>query len=391
MKPLGVAVGICMLLLAGCGSNTASQESSSKLPPEIVIGAAIAKTGVLAPYDASIAAIEQLVDETNEHGGIDGHKLRLIQADTRTDPQRAVVAAQEVVEEGADVMIDTCEALTADAEAKIAEEHDLLNFTLCENAPGFGPPHTGRLAFSANPSLLSESSAGASFLYSKGVRRPFLFRDTAYIYGKADCAGFEQSWKHLGGEIAGSANFKITDQVVAAQVDELSNSDADSIAMCSSPPGGAAAIKQIRAAGIDLPIMASSGFDGTFWTKGIPNLDNIYYTANGSIYDPPDPATGKLLRKLKRAGVDTDISTNLLSAYAAGQLILAAIRETGSVDGNAMADVLEEKPHNTIVGRVRYSEDNHYPSRTWPIYAFRNRFPILVTKVTPRFIPEYGG
>ena len=161
--------------------------------------------------------------------------------------------------------------------------------------------------------------------------------------------------------------------------------------MCSSPPGGAAAIKQIRAAGIDLPILASSGFDGTFWTKGIPNLDDIYYTANGSIYDPPDPATGKLLRKLKRAGVDTDISTNLLSAYAAGQLILAAIRETDSVDGNAMADVLEEKPHNTIVGRVRYSEENHYPSRTWPIYAFRNRFPILVTKVTPRFIPEYGG
>ena len=222
VKPLGVAVGICTLLLAGCGSNTASEESSSELPPEIVLGAAIAKTGVLRPYDASIAAIEQLVDETNEHGGINGHKLRLIQADTRTDPQRAVVAAQEVVEDGADVMIDTCEALTADAEAKIAEEHGLLNFTLCENAPGFGPPHTGRLAFSANPSLLSESSAGASFLYGKGVRRPFLFRDTAYIYGKADCAGFEQSWKHLGGEIAGSANFKITDQVVAAQVAELS-------------------------------------------------------------------------------------------------------------------------------------------------------------------------
>jgi branched-chain amino acid transport system substrate-binding protein len=378
-------------VLAGCGSGGGTTSSASGLPKEIVIGAAIGKTGILAPYDASVAAVERLVAETDEHGGIEGHNLRLIQADTQSNPQRAVVAAQEVVEQGANVMLSTCEALTADAEAKIAEEHDLINFTLCENAPGFGPPTTGQLSFSANPSLLSESSAGASFLHSKGIKRPFLFRDTAYTYGKADCSGFEQAWKHLGGEIAGSADFKITDQVVAPQVDALANSDADAVAMCSSPPGGAAAIKQIRAAGIDVPILASSGFDGTFWTKGIPDLNDIYYTSNGSIYDPPDAATGKLLRKLKRAGVNTDVSTNLLSAYAAGQLILAAIRETDSVDGKAMADALEAKPHKTIVGWVHYSEDDHYPSRTWPIYAFKNRIPILVTEVKPRFIPEYGG
>lgn len=380
-----------MAALPGCGGNGDEKTAAGELPSEIVIGAAIAKTGVLAPYDASVAAVEQLVEETNEAGGIDGHQLKLIEADTRSDPQRAVVAAQEVVEDGADVMLSTCESLTADAEAEIAEEHDILNFTLCENAPGFGPPHTGRLAFSANPSLLSESSAGASFLWSKGARKPFLFRDTAYVYGKADCSGFEQTWKHLGGEIAGSADFKITDQVVSAQVDQLAASDADAVAMCSSPPGGAAAIKQIRAAGIDVPIIASSGFDGTFWTKGIPDLSGIYFTSNGSIYDPPDPATGKLLRKLRRGGVDTDVSTNLLSAYAAGQLILASIRETGTTEGNALADALEAKPHRTIVGKVTYTPEDHYPSRTWPIYVFKDRKPSLLTEVKPEFLPEYGG
>jgi branched-chain amino acid transport system substrate-binding protein len=382
---LGVAVA-----LGGCGAAGTTNPTSG-LPKEIVIGAAIAKTGILAPYDASVAAVERLVDETDEEGGIDGHKVRLIEADTQSDPQRAVVAAQEVVEEGANVMLSTCEAVTADAEATIAEEHDMVNFTLCENAPGFGPPTTGQLSFSANPSLLSESSAGASFLHSKGIRRPFLFRDTAYTYGKADCSGFEQAWKHLGGEIAGSADFKITDQVVAPQVEALANSDADAVAMCSSPPGGAAAIKQIRAAGIDLPIIASSGFDGTFWTKGIPDLNNIYYTSNGSIYDPPNTATGRLLRKLKRGGVNTDVSTNLLSAYAAGQLIFDAIRETHSVSGKAMAEVLEAKTHKTIVGTVHYSREDHYPSRTWPIYTFKDRLPRLVTEVKPHFIPEYGG
>jgi branched-chain amino acid transport system substrate-binding protein len=386
-----VLLAFALTLLAGCGSgNDSAEPPSAGLPKEIVIGAAIAKSGILAPYDESIAAVEQLIDETNAKGGVDGHKLRMVQSDTRSDPQQAVVATQQVIEKGAQILLFTCEALTAAAEAVVAQERDLLNFTLCENAPGFGPPTTGRLSFSANPSLLSEASAGATFLHEKGIERPFLFRDTAYLYGKADCSAFEQSWEHLGGAIDGSVDFKITDQVVDAQVSQLKESDADAVIMCSSPPGGAAAIKQIRAAGIDVPILGPSGFDGTFWVKGIPNTEDIYVTSNGSIYDPPDRATAKLLEKFNRAGVDTDISTNLLAAYAAGQLIIDAMEETGSIDGSVLADALEAKPHKTIVGNVSYTKDNHYPSRTWPVYVFSNGKPKLVTKVKPQFIPEYG-
>jgi branched-chain amino acid transport system substrate-binding protein len=379
-------------MLAGCGSSTDSTDApATGLPKEIVIGAAIAKTGFLAPFDASFAAVEQLVDETNAKGGIDGHKLRIVQADTRSDPQQAVVAAEQVIEKGADVMLVTCEALTGDAEATVAEEHDVLNFTLCENAPGFGPPTGSHLSFSANPSLLSEASAGATFLHEKGIERPFLFRDTAYVYGKADCSAFQQSWEHLGGSIEGSADFKMTDESVASQVSELRGSDADAVIMCGSPPGGAAAIKQIRAAGIDIPILGPSAFDGTFWLKGISNTEDIYATSNGSIYDPPDQATANLLESLKRAGIDTDISTNLLSAYAAGQLILGAIEEKDTLDGNALADALEAKPHRTVVGDVSYSNEDHYPTRTWPIYVFSGGKQKLVTQVKPEFIPEYGG
>jgi branched-chain amino acid transport system substrate-binding protein len=379
-------------LLCGCGgSNETANGPSSGLPKEIVIGAAIAKTGVFAPYDASIAAVEQLVKQTNASGGIEGHKLRIVQADTRSDPQQAVVAAQEVIEKGADVMLSTCEALTADAEATVAEENGELNFTLCENAPGFGPPATGRLAFSANPSLLTEASAGASFLHAKGIRRPFLFRDTSILYGKADCSAFQQTWEHLGGTIAGSADFQNEDESVASQISELRSSDADAVVMCSYPPGGAAAIKQIRAAGIDVPILGPSSFDGTFWLKGIPDTDDIYATSNGSIYDPPNRATARLLESFKRAGIETDISTNLLASYAAGQLILDAINETGTLNGNHLADALEAHPHQTIVGKVSYSKDDHYPTRTWPIYVFSGGKEKLVTEVHPQFIPKYGG
>jgi branched-chain amino acid transport system substrate-binding protein len=385
------ALLVALLTLGGCGSGSdSSAPTANGLPKEIVIGAAIGKTGYMAPYDASIEAVEYLADRANAQGGIDGHKIRVVQADTRSEPQQAVVAAQKVVDDGADLLFLSGEALTAAAEAPVAEENGMLNFAVV-NEPGYGPPTTGPLSFSSNPSLLSEVSSAATFLHEKGLEQPFLFRDTSLIYGKAACSGFQQAWERLGGTIAGAADFTNSDESVATQVGELKRSGADVVVICSYPPGGAAAIKQIRAAGIDVPIYGPGTFDGTFWIKGVPDTDNIYVTTNGSSYDPPDPATARVLGRLQRAGVDTDYSNNLLAAYAAGELMLAAIRETGSVDGQTLADALEAKPHKTILGTISYSRDDHYPTRTWPIYVFSHRTEHFVKKVKPPFIPDYGG
>jgi len=390
VKSLLVVSTLSLILLAGCGGGSDADDSSvSGLPKEITIGAAIAKTGYLEPYDSTFAAVEQLVRETNARGGIDGHKVRIVQADDRSDPQQAVVAVQKVIEEGADVLFLSGEALTAAAGAPLAEENDKLNFAIV-NEPGFGPPTTGRLSFSSYPNLLSEASADASFLHQRGARRPFLFRDTSLVYGKAGCSAFQQSWEHLGGTIAGSVDFDNGDESIASQVSELRNSDADSIFMCSYPPGGAAAIKQIRAAHIDVPIVGPAAFDGLFWVKGIPSLKNIFVSSNGSAYDPPNAETAKLFKSLEGVGIDTDVSSTLLASYAAGQLMLDAIEETGSVDGNVLADALEAKPHKTVVGVARYTKDSHYMTRTWPIYDYSSGKPQLAAKVTPRFIPEYG-
>jgi branched-chain amino acid transport system substrate-binding protein len=380
-----------VILLAGCGSGSdTSSAPTTGLPKEIVIGAALAKTGYMAPYDSTFAAVEQLIEETNAKGGIDGHKIRVVNADTRSEPPQDVVAVQKLIEEGADVLVLSGEALNADAAAPLAEEHDMLNISNA-NEPGFGPPTTGRLSFSSYPSLLTEASAGARFLWGRGVRHPFLFRDTSIIYGRAYCSGFQQTWEHQGGSIAGSVDFENSDESVASQVSELRSSDADAVVMCSYPPGGASAIKQIRSAGIDVPIIGPGGFDGTFWLKGIPSTKEIFATSNGSSYDPPDAETAKLFEKLKRAGINTDVSSSLLGAYAGGQLILDAIRETHSVNGNTLADALEAKPHHTVVGSLAYTKDNHLAVHTWPIYSYTTGKPVLAAKIKPGFIPEYGG
>ena len=107
---------LALAVLAGCNNSAGSTEPpSAGLPKEIVIGAAIAKTGYMEPYDSTFAAVEQLVKETDARGGINGHMVRVIQADTRSDPQQAVLAVQKVIEGGADVLFFSGEALNAAA------------------------------------------------------------------------------------------------------------------------------------------------------------------------------------------------------------------------------------------------------------------------------------
>ena len=69
LRPLLLAaLTVSLVLPTGCGSGGDPQSSANGLPKEIVIGAAIAKSGYLVPYDANIAAVEQLVKEANAHG-----------------------------------------------------------------------------------------------------------------------------------------------------------------------------------------------------------------------------------------------------------------------------------------------------------------------------------
>ena len=215
---LPAALALSLALLAGCGSGGDENASEGGLPEEIVIGAAIAKSGYLVPYDANIAAVEQLVKETNARGGIDGAEIRVVSVDNHSEPQQQPIAVQEVIEDGADVLLFSCEAPIAAAGAPIAEEHDMLNFTLCASEPGFGPPYTGRLSFSANRSLISEAAARATFLWQRGLRRPFVLRDTSILLGEVDQFGFQETWEHLGGKLAGQADFKNEDLSIASQI-----------------------------------------------------------------------------------------------------------------------------------------------------------------------------
>lgn len=394
-KPVStIAISVVFALgLAACGGDDDSSEGSSgagKGIPKgpIVIGAAIAKTGFLAPYDEGIKTIRLRVDDINQEGGIAGHKLKLIEADTRSDLQRGSVAGLDLIDKGAQIMLVTCDTTAGAPAALVAADAGIASFTLCASEPGWNPPNFKGLAFSTFGSIESEAAAGAQFLQeNKGVKKHFLLIDTSISYGQNACKAYEAYVEHEGGTIVGKAEFKNEDASVKGQVAEIKASGADGVALCSYPPGGATALKQLRAAGVDVPVWAPNSFDGTFWLESVPGLNDFYFTTGGSVFgDDPRPEVNQVLADLLDRGAQ---DTTALPAYTTMEAITKAIKATNSVDGAAIAKELESwKDEPLLVGPTTYTKEIHVPHREWHIIAIQNGKDSYVTKVKPSFVPN---
>jgi branched-chain amino acid transport system substrate-binding protein len=162
-----------------------------------------------------------------------------------------------------------------------AQKARKISVFLCAEDAKAGVAGVGPYSFTAGVAAQLEGASLAEWGYDKqGYRDVYVLLDDSVEYTKSVCAGFDWLFSKRGGKIVDRDTFKNGDASVASQVTRLRTAMAagkvDAIVFCSYLPGGSSAIRQIRAAGIDLPILASSTFDGTYWLGAVPDLTNFY-------------------------------------------------------------------------------------------------------------------
>ena len=129
-----------------------------------------------------------------------------------------------------------------------------------------------------------------------------------------------------------------SDQSVATQIAQLKSlvdqKKVDFIFMGSYAPGGASATKQIRAAGINLPIIGGAGFDGTFWLGAVPNLTNFYVVAGGVTTggDPNKLRAAVYAAYKAKFHKDAPLGEQTLNGYSAVYAFAKAIKAAKSVE-----------------------------------------------------------
>lgn len=390
-RPVVSLVISVALLASACGGGAPREEGTEE---PIVIGAAVSLTGFLTQIDIPILnGMEIAIEEVNANGGVLGRQLQLIRADTKTDIANVPVAALEVIENGADIVVTTCDYDFGGPAARAANETGILAIG-CSGSHLYGVQGIGRLTFNTHSGNATEAATIAEFAYSNGWRNPYYLVDPSLEYTKGLCEDFEKVFDNFAGRpsAVGRDTFEPADPSIAPQITRFraTGESADVIVLCSVQPAEGSAIRQIRASGIDLPIMSGQGAEGTFWLEAVPDVNDVYHDAVGSLGgDDPRPEVNEFFEKYEAKFGPAPTSYPLFG-YATVQTIVKAIEAAGSTEGEALADALDQwKDEEVILGPTTYTPDCHIPlGRGFPIMHWQNGKNVFVEFINPSRVPE---
>lgn len=360
---------ITAVALQGCGGDEGQSGTGGQDDP-IVIGAAIAKSGTMSTFDTPmLGGLQIAIDKVNAEGGVGGRKVKLVTADHKSNLEQVQQSALDVIEKGADVVVTTHDFDYGSPAARVANQKGRLALGGA-GGMSYGRQGIGPLTFNLYPGNVTEGGVMAQFAADQGYERPFLLQDLSIQYTKEVCDFFGKSFGELGaGSPAGSAAFQNDDTSFASQVNKLRSSNADSIVLCSYPPGGAAIIRQLRAAGVTLPIIGSGGgMDGTSWLKAVPGLTGYYDSVAGSLTgDDPRAEVNAMFEDIaQKSGEEPQLAAQALTGYSAVEMVKRAVEgSSGKTDGEALAKEIESfKGEKFLLGPVTYNAECHIPVGT---------------------------
>ena len=333
---------------------------------EIVVGFAVAQSGFMVPYDADGIRMAKLwIEQINARGGLLGQKLKIAEADTKSDRTEGAKAGQAVLREGADLVVVTCDYDYGAPAALQAQRAGVISVSICAGDVKMGVIGVGPLAFSASSSAQSEGAALALFAAeTKKFETSYILLDDSVEYDKSLCAGFEWMYPLKGGRIVGKDTFKNGDPSIATQITRLANlmktEKVENIILCSYTPGGPSALRQLRAAGIELPVMTGVGMDGTFWLNSVPGLKEFYVAVQASIFGDPRPTVVALREAFEAKYGVPPINQHAYPIYAWLELWARAVNNVGSTDAKAVVAEMETFTREpTALGPRSFSKDLH--------------------------------
>ncbi|MDH6235025.1 branched-chain amino acid transport system substrate-binding protein [Mesorhizobium soli] len=349
------------------GLMLAAGLSSAWAEDPIIIGAAIAQSGAIAPYDEGPAkAMEIAVDEINAKGGVLGRPLKIIYSDTKSDIAYGATAAQDVIDKGAQMVVVTCDYDYGSAAASVADAAGLITFSTCAGDPKFGPSGIGPNAFTMATGAPGQAVALAEWAYNvKGWRSAYVLLDTSIAFDASFSDFFERRWKELAGAdgLIGKDTFGGEDPQIASQITRVKGlpKEPDFVVLCSFPPGGPSAMRQLRAAGVNQPLLLSESWDGDFWLEAIPNLTDAYLVTYGSVFgNDPRPEVADFMKKFTAKFGAPPVTSHALTGYSVIQGWTKAVEKAGTIDADKVREVLETFADEPLLaGPTTFTKDTH--------------------------------
>lgn len=332
----------------------------------VKIGFVMPFSGWFQPIDASTVNGALLaVKEINAAGGVLGQQIEVVKFDNKSEPPLGADGALEVIDKGAKAILFPSDFDFGAPGAFVAQQNNVISLSGASD-PKFGVKGIGPYAYSISNASQAQGALLAEWAFNKqGWKTSYVLLDNTISFTKSLCGSFATRWKELAGEqgLLGEDTFLNNDPSISAQTSRISALaiKPDFVVLCSYAPGGPSAIRQLRAAGIDQPVLTGESMDGDYWSGTVPGLSNFYVVNYGSVYgDDPDAKVVDLLKRYEAEYGQRSDASYSLRGYSLIQAWARAAEKAGSFDADKVAAVLDSfEDEDLAIGPTTFTPEQH--------------------------------
>ena len=351
-----IALFACQFLFAGGKAESASGEK------EIVIGVFEPQTGENGGggfQEVLGIRYANKVYPTVTIGG-ETYKVRLVEADNKSDKTEAVTAAQSLISSGASVIIGSYGSGVSIAAGDIFLDNKVPAIgASCTNPQvTFGNDYYFRVCF-LDP---FQGTVMANYAWQEGAKKAAVITQLGDDYSIGLGNFFKRAFLELGGNVVSEQQFQTNTTDFKSILTNIKAAAPDVIFAPSSIATAPLIIKQARELGITAKIMA-----GDTWENS-SIIENAGASAEGVVlstfFDDADPATEEAAKFI--TGFKTYLVENkqpdiipAVSAlgYDAYLVALAAIEAANSTEGPAIRDALVKVSVEGVTGKIVFDEN----------------------------------
>lgn len=315
------------LALIASASPAVAQTATAKGEP-IYLGVSGPLTGPNAQYGAQWKqGFDLALDQINGAGGINGRPLTYVFEDSQSDPRQAVAIAQKFVADKRIVAeVGDFASPASMAATPIYQRAGLVQFGFTNSHPDF--TKGGDYAWSNSVSQADEQPLNASYAKRLGLKRiAVLHLNTDW--GRTSKDLFVRAVKDLGGEVVAAEGYLPEEKDFRSTLVRVRDAKPDGLMLISYYADAALILRQVKQAGLKLPVVASSSvYSPKLFELGGDAVEGLFTSARFFPEDPR-PEVRKFVDSFKaKYGKEPDA----FNAYAYDTVILIGqvLREAGT-------------------------------------------------------------
>jgi ABC-type branched-subunit amino acid transport system substrate-binding protein len=304
------------------------------------IGALMPMTGDLQAFgEADLTGIQFAAQQINAAGGVNGEDIEVIVADTQTQPQAGVDAAQKLINvDGVHAIVGALSSgVTIPVARTVTSREGVAQISNASTSPTITTLEDNDFLFRSVPSDAFQGVALASLAEQKGVSNvSIMYVNNAYGQGLADA--FAEAF---GGEVSASIAFEQGQASYRGELQQAAGGGAEALVLIAYPESGSVILRQSLEGGY---------LDKFIFTDGMKAPEIIERVGaqflNGAFGTVPQAKESQALKVFRDAYIaeygELPGKPYYDTAYDAAFAIALAAQKAGSNDREAIRDNLRD-------------------------------------------------